>query len=138
MNPRILKKLSQRAAKVLEQLGEVKGLEMVVVGKDCLEEIERTVKVDRKHHLRWKHLPNTRGNFIQKRGTVGYGAMSGGYELEWWDQCAYSMLRDFLYFELCSDFLCNDEEPSERIKHLKNPSCVFRHAKNILKSKHQN
>lgn len=119
------------AATLLELLGEVKGLEMVVVGKEDFDKIERTVKVDKKHHSRWKRLPNTRGDFVQKRGTVGYGGMSGGYESEWWDQCAYSILRDVVYFELISECFY-DDEPPKNIKHLKNPSNIFKYARKMI------
>ncbi len=94
MNPRILKKLTRKAEPIIIRLGLTKGLERVLSGHDG--DLEQTVRVDRKHHWRYRGGKFSQ-HFSQLAGTVGYGGMSGYYEPEWYDRCCWSMLKDFVF-----------------------------------------
>ena len=96
MNQRILKKLCKKAVPIIERLGINNGLEKVVVGRYGLESLDTHATVGKKYIDRWFGVPNTYGYFTMLNGTVGYGAMSGYYEPEWWDLDAWSMLRSYV------------------------------------------
>lgn len=132
MNPRILKKLTRKAEPIIISLGLIKGLERVVAGP-VDGDIENTVRVDRKY--RWRYRGGKiSAYFTQLPGTVGYGGMSGYYEPEWWDMCAWSMLKEFV-FDSFSDWDKPDESgwPENKCprKLKRNPAAILRYARQM-------
>ena len=97
MNPRIFKKLTKKAAVIIDKLGCCNNLHKVVVDVHDVESVETYVKVDLKHRDRWfNDKQYGRLHFTQLSGTVCYGCVSGYYEREWEDSCAWSILRSYV------------------------------------------
>ncbi|MDK9789824.1 hypothetical protein [Vibrio sp. D431a] len=96
MNPRIFKKLTQAAAAQIDRLGIMEGSERFLTTRD--EESSPEVKGAYKWER--KSLERCCGNLTScpmlLRGTVGYGASTGYYEVEWSDSDALSCLYDYV------------------------------------------
>ena len=139
MNPRIFKKLTKKAALLIDKLGCCKHKHKVVVGVHDAESIETHVKADLKHRDRWyKDKQYGRCHFTQLSGTVGYGCVSGYYEQEWEDSCAWSILRNHVVdsFTDWKDFKGEGFPDNNCPKKVKaNPAGIFRHAKSLLDNK---
>lgn len=97
MNPRIFKKLTKRAALLVEQLNDFNHLTKIVVGQNCVESTEMGSNwICRKYRDKF-------GYAQQLDGTVGFGAVSGYYEPEWDDTDALSILYEW-YIEIHADY----------------------------------
>ncbi|NAZ55468.1 hypothetical protein GL177_19335 [Vibrio toranzoniae] len=102
MNPRIFKKLTQRAAKALEAKNYVQHLEKIQqhpMDGDA-PEIKRSYRWERKSYIGGKPPKAYYGcGWCVKtmNGTVGFGATSGYYEPEWDDSDALSILIDHVF-----------------------------------------
>ncbi len=98
MNPRIFKKLCKRASLALIKSGYVKHLDFITQDNDESPEIcmnynwELKSFYNKKLHPKW---PTMYLNTLD--GTQGFGAMSGYYELEWWDKSSLCMLREAVF-----------------------------------------
>ena len=139
MNPRIFKKLTKKAAVIIDQLGCCNNLHKVVVDVHDVESVETYVKADLKHRDRWfKDKQYGRRQFTQLSGTVGYGCVSGYYEQEWEDSCAWSILRNHI-IESFTDWknFHGDGWPKnycpKRVK--ANPAGIFSHARILAVAK---
>ncbi len=96
MNPRILKKLSQKASKIIDALSICKGKTRFICESDGCESRQR---VDKKYATRYRTIATDRHLFSTLNGTVGYGAMVGYEEPEWEELDAYSILRGWVIDE---------------------------------------
>ena len=139
MNPRIHKKLTKKAAIIIDQIGQWKHLHKVIVDVDGVESVETNVKVDLKHRDRWfKDKHKARREFKQLAGTVGYGCVSGYEYSEWEDSCAWSILRNYI-IESFTDWgsFSGEGWPENhcprRVK--ASPHGVFNHARQLLNIK---
>ncbi|SEL12698.1 hypothetical protein SAMN05216359_105292 [Roseateles sp. YR242] len=95
MKPRFFKKLCKRAAPLCIALDpNLKGIEFVVREKGG--------------HDGWNGAGCGDETAVLK-GTPGFGGFSGYYEPEWWDDSAWSMLFDQVYWAV-GEFDPNDEE----------------------------
>lgn len=139
MNPRIFKKLTKKAALIIDQLGCCSTHQKVTVGEHDFESVETSVKADLKHRDRWwKDKQRGRRHFRQLNGTVGYGCVSGYYEPEWEDSCAWSILHNHV-IDSFTDWKNFDGDGwpenhcPRRIK--SSPAGIFRHAKYLVLAK---
>ncbi|MGR5294780.1 hypothetical protein ACPV5U_08740 [Vibrio mediterranei] len=100
MNPRIFKKLTQRAAKALKAKNHVQYLEEVVqTEEDSGPEIKCGFKWELKSYYRKARELKywSAWNVRTLNGTTGFGATSGYYEPEWDDNDALSMVMDAVF-----------------------------------------
>jgi len=100
MNPRIFKKLTQRAAKALEAKNYVRHLEKIQqhpLDGDA-PEVKGCYRWERKSYGGKPILESLRTwNLQLLDGTVGFGATSGYYEPEWDDSDALSILLEHVF-----------------------------------------
>ncbi len=109
MNPRIFKKLTKKAAEVLEASGHVKNLIKVqqhIMEGEC-PEITYGYKWERKSYQGKVHGKSW--NLLTLDGTVGFGETAGYYEPEWWDKDALSMLREYVFDSFTDWGTCDGE-----------------------------
>ncbi len=152
MNLRTLKKLSKRAAPLLPLLGDNRKQ----FPAEKWENYHHAFIGERKHWERrrvradiepWSSWTTRRGRTIvfntregrtvlmeppshPRKGTVMVGAVSGYYEPEWDEQCAWSALEDLVigHFTDYSDW----ESGPRLIRHFESPSDVFAAARDML------
>lgn len=118
MNPRILKKLSKRAAILID--GKCRYAKRYVIQRDDREYLDTTQRVDRKHYARWSGTPNRYGYFAPLKGTIVYGDLVGYYEPEWSELDAYSLL-----VEMVVDRFTDWNENAHEVFKVRNPAQVF-------------
>lgn len=148
MNLRILKKLSKRAAPLLEQLGDERKQFRAEPG----ENYHVTVIRARKHFERgrsphadliWpdeiKHPAKDGNGYVYMhppthplKGTVMVGAVSGYYEPEWDEETAWDALRQQVYYH----FMDYDENTSDLkpTRVLRTPSDIFAAARDMIEA----
>jgi hypothetical protein len=54
-----------------------------------------------------------------KKGTLGFGGMSGYEQPEWYDDSAYSALWEYVFWSVCDDSKCRDGGYPEWPKRMK-------------------
>jgi hypothetical protein len=110
VNLRILKKLSKRAAPLLLKLGDE-------------QEQFRAEKGENYHGAALPH-PHP------LKGTMMAGGMSGYYEPEWSEECAWMALREQVYWHFTKyNEKTEDLEPT---RELRLPSQIFRAAEEMI------
>lgn len=126
MNPRILKKLSKKAAPLVARLTQLERFET------CSgEDIDCNQRMDRKHWERFRGRVNDRGYFIAKKNTVGFGCMSGYEEPEWEELDAYSHLKNLVAVHFTDWGQCDGESYPQCSVPLNTPSDVFKFAAHL-------
>lgn len=152
-NLRILKKLSKRAAPLLVQLGIADESALFRAEKN--DNYHGTVIRDRKHWERTRchpsHKPVRKADEIKYltrkghvvsmsppshplKGTMMTGGMSGYYEPEWSEECAYAALFQHLSYS----FAEYDEKTEDLVptRLLSSPSDVFAAASELVARGH--
>lgn len=157
MNLRILKKLSKRAAPLLPLLGDDREQFPAEKGENYHG---LTIKA-RKHWERHSCYPGFKGlsdsiQFVTRtgrsmtmyppnhplEGTIMVGSMSGYYEPEWEEQCAYTALHDLIYWHFV-DVRVGQEEGDVVVlrdelvltRDLSNPSLIFKAAEELIQQR---
>ena len=99
MNPRIFKKLTQKAAIEVERLGVTSSEKFLTVCVDDAPEIGRGYKWESKSYYSYHNYRKSCRIHELKllSGTVGFGSMEGYEEPEWSDNDALSMLFSFVF-----------------------------------------
>jgi hypothetical protein len=133
VNPRILKKLTQKAEPIVIALGLTQTLERVVSGP-VDGDLERTPQVYRKY--RWRYRGGEVSQYFnQLPGTIGYGAMSGYYEPEWSDACCWTMLKEYVFdtFTDWDDYSGEDGWPKNTCPRwlIRNPAAILKYARQL-------
>lgn len=139
MNLRILKKLSKRAAPLLAQLGDRR--EQFAARKD--ENYHGILILARKHWERGRSVHPDVGRDLEiktpaadgkgwvylhppyhpRKGTIMVGAVSGYYEPEWDEECAWTALENIVYWH----FTDYDPETEDLV-----PTRFFRTPRDLL------
>jgi hypothetical protein len=147
MNLRILKKLSKRAAPLLVALGH--GQEQFPAAKD--ENYHGMLIRDRKHweriscHPKYEAIAGRdeilfktqKGKLIVMRppdhplkGTIMVGGMSGYYEPEWDEECAWKALSDTVFWTFTDyDEEADDLKPT---RELRTPAAILQAAREMI------
>ena len=126
MNPRILKKLSERADIIIRKHGLTK-CQRFVVGIDH-EGLDSGVRVEDKY-----------GYFNALNGTVGYGSVVGYEEPEWEETDAYSLLKNAVSNHFTRWDLYDGYGPEPRCSvNLTHPASVFKYASEMINDEAQN
>lgn len=143
MNLRILKKLSKRAAPLLPVLGDRREQ----FRSEKHDNYHGYLIKDRKHWERGRSThADTHGDMIKRaardgqgwvyarpphhprKGTVMVGAVSGYYEPEWDEECAWKAFEDFI----CAHFTDWEADPPKAIRRLRMPSDILRAAAELI------
>jgi hypothetical protein len=147
MNLRTLKKLSKRAAPLLPLIGDTRKQFRAEHHNTGNNFIGGTLIMARKHWQRGRSVhdecirqceikrpaPNGKGWLWMappdhpRKGTVMVGAMSGYYEPEWDEECAWSALENLVRCHFTDWNPCHQDTPKV-LRRLDTPSEVFRAA----------
>jgi len=131
MNARILKKLSKRSAPWLPLFGDHRKQFNTEEHGDMPWQLMRC---DQKHLFRINGKFLGHGYFNSFKGTIAVGEMSGYYEPEWYDEPAYSALRDYLVLHFTNwEKHANNEDIEPTVsRRLHTPTDIFRAASDAL------